>query len=164
MSETDLTPDSPITNDTLREIVQFLESNPVRFVHYVGNADERLIKTLIAAERYEISLLDRHDKYGATAHFFWEEGDPPVDEEPEWLKGVTCFIEGGPDRIDALIWDDRWHFPNQLDKILHFHPNKRPHFVVLVGAAVAEGRHHFYDWTERSGVFFGRLKAENRNR
>lgn len=155
--------ESQLTDDMLREIVDFLGNNPVRFVHYVGNADEHLIKALIAAGRYEISLLDVHDRYGASARTFRDEGDPPVDiQEPEWLKGVTCYIEGGPAKIDALIWDDKWQFRNQLDKILHFHSGKRPRFIILIGAAIADGRHHFYDWTERAGLLFGQLKAGHR--
>jgi len=146
-----------LSDDVLRAVIGFLQSRPVRFVHYCGEADEGLVKALIACDRYEISRVDRKDKYGAGARCYWEEGDPPVEiEPPEWFDKVTCYVEGGPNRIDALIWDDKWLYPGQLDKIL----NKalRPRFIILAGPAITDARHPFCDWTEDNGLLFGELK------
>jgi len=63
---------------------------------------------------------------------------------------------------DALIRDIKWDWPTQFDDILNWSggPRRSP-VVILIDEAIEHGKHPYYDWEEKRGVWYGRLKKEH---
>lgn len=78
------------------------------------------------------------------AAFFWDGPDDyPGPCRPDWLEGVLFFQEGGPKKMDLLIWDVPFSHPDQLAAITERH---RPTHLLLVDEACSAASHPAYSW------------------
>lgn len=131
----------------------------VRSVHYVGYADEGLIRALMRIRETKLSLMDYWDRYHRGAHFFNDdEADMSGLETPSWLDGIEMSHEGVP-RSQALIWDMPWHHPDELAELLR--RRQPPRHLILEGQAVLRELPANYDWMHFDSVAIGEQKPVN---
>lgn len=94
----------PLSHASVTATVAEVRRRTIRSAHYVGMADEGLIRALQAEPGLELSIMDYFDRWGGSTRFF-EGGEglqmPPC---PDWLQDVTCYHEGFP-KADLLVWD-----------------------------------------------------------
>ena len=122
----------------------------VRSVHYVGYADESLIRELMGLPGLKLSLMDYWDRYHRGAHFFNDDDMDLSDlEVPAWLDGVVTCFEGFP-KCEALIWDME---PCELE---NFIKDRTPKHLILEGQAIELILRANYQWEKRDIVMFGK--------
>jgi len=141
---------------------ELLTTRAVTSVHYVGYAHEPVLRLLHRHLGTAFSVLDYPDRYNTGAAFFWDgpdEDDPyPYPGRPDWLNGVLFFQEGGPKKMDLLIWDMPFSHPGQLAAITERH---RPTHLLLVDEACSEASHPAYSWVIFPTYALGILKSRN---
>jgi hypothetical protein len=100
---------------TVSAIRTFLRGRTFNTVHYVGHADEGLIKALIREERYTLSLMDYRDRHHRAAHFWDDEGSKGLSTPvvPDWLDGIPTYHGGSPAH-EVLLQDIPW-LPGQVE-------------------------------------------------
>jgi len=172
-------------------IVAFLRGRDFRTLHYLGYADDELIKALIREERYTISLMDYWDRHHReTIDFLSEEG---IDHShlvvPDWLNGIPTYIEGAP-RHEVLLQDIPW-LDGQLDRLESYSGRENPRrmsmsvalggrrgaaletdrgdrnappCIVLFGDAQSDASHPRYDWRTLDSLRVGLRRDRPRRR
>ena len=156
-----------VTPAQVETILGFARERAVKSVHYVGNADRSLIEGLVGVVgKAGVTLMDMHNRWGAGTRFFWDEFESSGNEYPEaedWLEGITCYQEGGPDCPDLWIHDINWSPPRQLARILAF--QNRNHRLIpslaLLGPARQTTRLNSYKWCEVNDVLLATVVGDN---
>jgi hypothetical protein len=110
-------PEFVVPNVVVDAIAAFLRGREFRTIHYIGYADDVLLKALIREARYTLSLMDYWDRhYREAIDFCKEEGldhsDPVV---PDWLDGIPTYIEGAP--LHEVLLQDIPRLHGQLDRL-----------------------------------------------
>jgi len=176
----------PIPQVLIDRIMEILLASPYRTVHYVGQADEGLLRALLAdRERLKVTVMDMPDRWKTGYAFCYDEdefGKHLPRERPDWLEGVPFHQEGAPDH-DILIQDWPWDSYDQLENTVAFEGRRPPKWLLLFGFAdrnivgvegVSEnGRwereeilrpapihHPAYVWENSGGLHVGRWKPE----
>jgi hypothetical protein len=132
-------PDLPA--DVVSAILACARERGIRTAHDVGNADRGLIEGLVEIVGKEgVSIMDMLDRWKTGFAFWWEERDfpnTPCPERPEWLEGVSCYQEGGPNLPDLLIRDIRWNHRLQLHRIIAHYGRREGHIpgIIMIGEA-----------------------------
>ncbi len=146
-------------------VLGFARERGVRSAHYVGNADRGLIEGLTSIVGKEaLSIMDMPDPWKTGFAFWWDEREfpgIPCPERPEWLEGISCYQEGGPDEADLMIWETPWNRASQLLRIIGFRRRRgyRPFpQVVLLGEARRICLAGIYEWKTGMGYDIGILK------
>lgn len=135
--------------------MQTVLASPFHSVHYVGGADEGLLRCLLANPgRLEISVMDMPDRWGTGACFWWEEGCPDPLSRPEWLLGVP-FYQEGTSTHDILLRDWPWDYDGQSNPIIEFAGRKPPKLILLFGKAELDAQHPEHDWESRGELRIG---------
>lgn len=131
-------------------ITSYLIGTNVRSVHYVGYADEGLIREMIRIPGLKLSLMDYWDRYHRGAHFCNDDDTDLSDlEVPAWLDGVLTYFEGFP-KCEALIWDME---PCELENCIKSRP---PKHLILEGQGIELILPANYEWEKRDTVMFGK--------
>jgi hypothetical protein len=145
--------------------LDFARERRIRSAHYVGNADRALIEGLAGiVGKDALSLMDMPDRWKTGFAFWWDEREFPgfpCSETPEWLEGISCYQEGGPDETDLMIWEAPWHRPAQMLRVIAFRRSRgwRPFpQVALLGAAREIRLPGIYSWRTGRGYDFGVLR------
>ena len=129
------------SQETISSIVEIIRYSGMKVVHYVGDADERLMKAILdLGDDYQLSVMDEADSWGcyfqSWAH---EEGyETPQDRRPDWLKRVAFYFEGAPFHKEILIRDWAW------DGLHHYDSIKSLRLMILFG----EGTKYSLPWEE----------------
>lgn len=130
-----------LTTETVSQVLDFARDLGSESAHYIGNADRALIEGLVGIMGNEqVSIMDIPDRWKTGFAFFWDEREfprTPCPERPEWLSGVDCYQEGGPEPPYLLIRDTPWEHRLQLRRIIANHARKDRHIpgVALIGEA-----------------------------
>lgn len=95
---------SPVAAGTVEAVLGEVRRHAVRSAHYVGMADEGLIRGLQAELRQGLTIMDYFDRWGGSARFFGDSEGLALPPYPDWMEGVTCYQEGSPE-ADMLVWD-----------------------------------------------------------
>lgn len=121
-------PDLP--SEQISASLAVVREHGIRFAHYVGNADRGLIEGLSGVlGKDAVSIMDMADRWKTGFAFWCDEREFPgtlCPERPEWLEGISCYQEGGPDCPDLWIQDTEWNAPEQLARIIAFRQPKHP--------------------------------------
>jgi hypothetical protein len=161
MSDIQRNPTYRVHDSAIDEILCLLHRSNFKMVHYVGYADERLIKSLIAEKRYAISLMDYWDRYHREVHF-WDGDELDLSHlvVPEWLDGIPSYFEGAPEH-DVLLQDIPWQYEGQFDAIVAFESRPAPLCVVLFGEAEMDTGHPSYSWQQTAFLRIGLMRNRN---
>lgn len=172
--------------EAVEQIISVIRSSGLRSVHYIGGADENLLRGLIDIQPpLEVSAMDMPDRWRTGFAFFWDEVDfpkTPCPEQPEWLSGILFYQEGAPDH-EIGIFDWPWHSRDQLREIVRFTGRKPPALLILIGDALSyeenvqawfperqewgekkvlhpcNFKHTSYDWEQLGEIWIGRWKS-----
>lgn len=134
------------SQETIASIVEAIINSGLKVVHYVGHADERLMKAILdLGEDYQLSVMDEAD-YWQSYYRTWarSEGCDPPQEPPGWLKRVTFYFEGGPFYKEILIRDWEWSelYRYECVESIGYYPP--PRLLILF----AEGTKYRIPWEE----------------
>lgn len=152
-----------ITAAQVETILGFARERVVKSVHYVGNADRSLINGLVSVVgKAGVTLMDMHNRWGDGSRYFWDEFESSGMKYPkgeDWLEGIRCYQEGGPDYPDLWIHDIAWSPPRQLARILAF--RNRNHGLIpnlaLLGPAKLTSQLNSYRWSQKNDVLLATL-------
>jgi hypothetical protein len=142
---------------TLAEIQEIIAATPFTTIHYVGCADESVIRAL--KERYSLSIMDQYNRTNRSTHFWFDETELDFCQYPipDWMDGVVSYEEGASPHEIALR-DIPWNSADQLDRIVAFAVRSAPELVILFGEADLLTTCQSYEWERRTGISIGRRK------
>ena len=140
----------------LPELAATLRQLDAKAVHYIGLADESILRFL-AALPLRVSVMDMLNWWGV------EEGNTDSgtlfstkNRVPKELAQIRFFIEGSPTLNDVVIVDVRT--PRGLITDMQFFKrlNAEKHCIALLGPALKILRHlPDYDWSDGEGFSLG---------
>ena len=148
----------PLPSTLIAQIMETVLASPFRAVHYIGGADEGLLRSLLAYRgRLEVTVMDMPDRWGTGACFWWEEGSPEPPSRPDWLEGIPFYQEGAADH-DILLRDWAWDYEGQLAAMVAFTGRRPPKLTLLFGQAELYAEHPEYAWETKGELRIGRSK------
>jgi hypothetical protein len=105
---------------TLAEIQEIIAATPFTTIHYVGCADESVIRAL--KERYSLSIMDQYNRTNRSTHFWFDETELDFCQYPipDWMDGVVSYEEGA---------SPEWHGIKPLSDIVSGAESRRNHGV-----------------------------------
>jgi len=144
-------------------IIKYLTSVPVEIIHYVGSVDDMLTKMIMENGRYKLTVMDMYNKYETGfGYHFDKDLNMIYFGRPPWLYNkVGFYSEGGPRKADVWIRDFKWDSTTQLDILLTKYRFRCPLHLILIGEAIADGLHPYYDWNQDEGIYFGVLQDKH---
>jgi hypothetical protein len=146
-------PEYVVPHGVIDAIASFLRGREFRTIHYIGYADDELIKSLIREGHYKLSLMDYWDRHHREKiGFLAEEGlDHSHLVVPDWLDDIPTYIEGAPQH-EVLLQDIPW-LEGQLERL----DSRRGHpaCIVLFGEAQRDASHSRYDWRDIASLRVG---------
>lgn len=91
----------------LQVILAFIRRHEIPSAHYFGEADESLLRVLIAESNFTLSVTDYFDRWGVSAYeVACEEGfGHRVEPPPSWLDRVDFYQEGMAQEVPLFIFD-----------------------------------------------------------
>jgi hypothetical protein len=143
---------------TVQAVVREVRGHAIKSAHYVGTADEGLIRALKDEMGQGLTIMDYFDRWGGSARFFGEGDGLPLPPCPDWLQDVPSYQEGCPE-ADLLLFDLSGKDAEFLLRELLAPPLRRRPFqhVALVGSAAPERpRVLGYQWEQKGEFWSGK--------
>lgn len=150
-------PEHMVAPDIIQKALEAARDHGCHHIFYTGYADRDLITAFIAAPDMDISIMDMFNRTNVETHFWDDDGictheDFPV---PEWLGGIPCYSEGGPEQIDMWIRDIPWDTPDQLQRCIDFHRNSFYKVIFLLAPEDRLTDHPLFTWHRHEGYIIG---------
>lgn len=130
-----------ISQEAISSIVEIIKHSGLKVVHYIGNADGRLMKEILdLGDDYQLSVFDERDIWGvwvdsrSRAHA--EADETPENRRPDWMQRITFYFEGSPLNKEILIKDWAWN------ELYYYDSMKSVRLMILFG----EGTRYCIPW------------------
>jgi hypothetical protein len=93
-----------VAKEIVAAVLDAVGRHSIKSAHYVGMADEGLIRALKTELGPGLTIMDYFDRWGGGARFFGDDEGLSLPACADWLEGVTSYHEGCPE-ADLLVFD-----------------------------------------------------------